>query len=498
MDSLIHRLPKLPPKSERNAGHSNPFKIFGKLTPLMWAFFFSGWFAWVCDAIDFFAMSLSTARLATYFRRPVSEVTLSITLTLLFRPLGALIFGLAGDRYGRKWPLVINMVVLSLLSLGTGFVKNWSAFLALRSLFGCAMGGVWGLAVSQSLENMPVEARGIFSGFLQLGYPVGYLIIAAINLEKKVAQAGNWRYLFWIGAGFAMASAIIRLVVPESTYFTERKKLQRQHQQQQQNPQAGSQGHQEWVFAKELFRMLKKDWALCVFGIVFMTAFNFYSHGSQDLYPTYIQKGKGLSQMDATRTTIIGNVGAIAGCTVGGYVSQYLGRRITIIVMCLFCCAMLPLWLLPNTFGGLAAGAFFVQAGVQGAYGVVPVYLSEISPPAFRAMWPGVAYQLGNMISSAAAQIEATAGEKLKTHNGLPDYGKVSAILIAVAAGVLILCCLIGMEDHGAKFEEGQAAFEVGAGDQRNARTHDAEPHDEEDGLEKPGVQHVEHATSRA
>ncbi|ORY24476.1 MFS general substrate transporter [Naematelia encephala] len=420
------------------------------LTVLQWGFFISGWFAWTVDAIDFFAVSLATSRLAVYFHKPIGTVTLSITLTLLFRPLGALLFGLLSDRYGRKWPLVADLLVIAAFSLGTGFSKTFSTFLAMRSLFGIAMGGIWGLAVSMSLENMPVDCRGLFSGYLQLGYPVGYLMIAAINLNPRVASTSGWRLLFYIGAGFAASAALLRLLLPESTYFVERRKRQRRR---------------NIVFIREVGNMMKMHWALCVYGIIFMTAFNFYSHGSQDLFPTYIQKDKGLSQHDASLITIIGNCGAIAGCAIGGYLSQYLGRRLTIIVMCLFCGAMLPLWLLPDSFAGLSAGAFFVQAGVQGAYGVVPVYLAEISPVAFRAMWPGVAYQIGNMVSSASAQIESTAGEHLKDPiSGLPAYGRVSAILIATAAGVLIICCFIGIESHGAPFEQGRAAFEQDGG----------------------------------
>jgi SHS family lactate transporter-like MFS transporter len=297
---------------------------------------------------------------------------------------------------------------------------------------------------------MPVECRGLFSGFLQLGYPVGYLIIASVNLNSTVKQQGNWRYLFYTGAGFSFACALFRLCLPESAYFREHKRRQAadlEEQRRRDGPLVDRRSTNR-LFVREFLHMLRSQWLRCLFGILLMTGMNFYSHGSQDLYPTYLQVGKGFDSRHTTLATIIGNCGAIVGCAMGGYTSQYLGRRLTIIVFCVFCCCMIPLWLIPTTFAPLAVGAAMVQAGVQGAYGVIPVYLSEISPPAFRAMWPGVgelangyegtvlisAYQIGNMVSSASAQIEATAGERLKDHvNGRPAYGKVSAILIAVS-----------------------------------------------------------------
>ncbi|WVQ78848.1 hypothetical protein IAT38_000939 [Cryptococcus sp. DSM 104549] len=462
---LLEALPRPPPKSQRGKVE-NPIKIIRSLSWLQLAFFGCGWLAWVCDAIDFFAVTLATARLATYYAKPVGTITLSITLTLLFRPLGALIFGLLSDRYGRKWPLAANLIIIAAISLASAFCTTFSAFLAVRSLFGIGMGGIWGSAIALSLENMPVEARGLFSGFLQLGYSCGYLIIAAVNLNPYVAGTSHshWRVLFYVAAGFSTFAACVRLVLPESPYFVERKEARREAIANGEMDE-GDGRSKTTRFLVEVGKMIKVHWIRCIYGVVFMAAFNFYSHGSQDLFPTYIQKDKGLSAHDATIITIIGNCGAVAGCMVGGWASQYLGRRLTIIAFCLFCCAMLPLWLLPNNFSGLAAGAFFVQAGVQGAYGVVPIYLSEISPTAFRAMWPGVCYQLGNMASSASAQIEAVGGERMKDPaTGLPAYGKVSAILIGVAAGVLVVCCIFGTEQHGAHFEKGRAAFEKDAG----------------------------------
>ncbi|KAH8918816.1 MFS general substrate transporter, partial [Atractiella rhizophila] len=332
------------------------------------------------------------------------------------------------------------------------FVDEWSAFLAVRSLFGIGMGGIWGLAASNGLENMPVEARGLFSGILQQGYACGYLIAAVVNLTL-VHDKNSWRPLFYLGSGLSLGGAVFRLLLPESEFFLKSKA-------------AGNTGGKSKFFFQSVKAALKLHWQRCIFAVLLMSGFNFFSHGSQDLYPTYLKEAKLLSDHQATVATIIGNCGAIVGGTLSGYLSQYFGRRLVIIGCCLWTACWIPLTL-PDTFGRLATGAFFVQSGVQGAWGVVPAYLQEISPPAFRATFPGVAYQLGNMVSSASSQIEATAGESSKTtvHGKVvPDYAKIQAIFIGIVAAWIIFWCLFGSEYHGSEFEKAKTAAEEGAG----------------------------------
>ncbi|KAL8293604.1 hypothetical protein RQP46_000305 [Phenoliferia psychrophenolica] len=383
--------------------------------------------AWTCDAIDFFAVALSVTRLGNTFGKEAGPITQSITLTLLFRPLGAIVFGLLSDRYGRRWPMVANLVICAVLSLGTGFVQTFPQFLAVRSLFGIAMGGeqirIWGQATGTALENMPVEARGLFSGILQQGYAVGYLIAAVINLYA-VPHYNSWRVLFYIAAGITLAAAVIRAALPESQYFLDRRAAAAE------NGVITSSTQKSKVFIREAGHALRTHWVRCIFAILLMSGFNFYSHGSQDLYPTYIQKGKGLSPHLATVATII---------------------------------------------------LEFKELG------------TEISPVAFRAVWPGVAYQIGNMVSSASAQIEATAGEKLKTSDGNPDYGQVSAILIGVVSGFIIIMTILGRESHAAHFEKGKAAFEQNAG--FDEVVEGEKPVQKED-AEKGHLSEIEHASS--
>ncbi|TEB27753.1 carboxylic acid transporter [Coprinellus micaceus] len=460
-------LRNLIPRREQRSNARPLWTVLKSLTWLQWAQFFSGWLAWTCDAVDFFSVSLSVVHLQEQFGKSTHTITTSITLTLLFRSLGAVIFGVLSDRFGRKWPLVFNLVLVAVLELGAGFVQTYPQFLGLRSLFGIGMGGIWGLAASTSLENLPVEARGLASGFLQQGYAVGYLLAACINLKLVPAVPAGWRALFFTAAGMSLFAAVLRAFLPESEYFVKAKEEERQKGVHK------TTGEKTRIFLREIKEMLKTHWLLCIYAVLLMTAvgFNFLSHGSQDLYPTYLQTSKNFTPHDSTIATIIGNCGAISGGIIAGYLSQYIGRRLTIIIFVLWIGAFIPLWILPSTFSSLSAGAFFVQFGVQGAWGVIPIQLAEMSPPAFRATFPGVAYQIGNMISSASAQIEATGGENMRTTiikdgvaTDVPDYATVQGIFIGCVAAFIIFITIIGPENHGSHFEKAKTAFEDGAG----------------------------------
>ncbi|KAL6308379.1 MFS general substrate transporter [Sparassis latifolia] len=446
---LRSRAVGLVPRRERSVDRGTLIAALRSLTWMQWAQFVVGWLAWTCDAFDFFSVSLSVSNLAKQFDRTPHRITTSITLTLLFRSVGAVIFGILSDRFGRKWPLVVNLLIAAAFELGSGFVQTFRQFLAVRSLFGVAMGGIWGLSVSTALENLPVEVRGLASGFLQEGYAVGYLLAAVVNLKLVPEVNAGWRSLFWTGAGISVFTAFLRMLLPESEYFLRAKADEL------------AQGHttknKTKVFIKSTGQMLKRHWVLCCYAIIMMTGFNFLSHGSQDLYPTYLTTVKHFSQHDATIATIIGNCGAVAGGVIAGWMSQYIGRRLTIIFFTVLIGAFIPLWILPKTFGALSAGAFFLQVGVQGAWGVVPIQLSELSPPAFRATFPGVAYQIGNMVSSASAQIESTNS----------NIATVQGILVGTVAAFVVFWTIIGPENHGSHFEKYKAAFEEGAGEDK-------------------------------
>ncbi|PKI83555.1 hypothetical protein MVES1_002618 [Malassezia vespertilionis] len=458
-----HGLFRIPTKEERiklRAGAPlNPLKVLCIPGLMEWLWFLGGLFAWIMDAYDFFSVSMSVTKLVTTFfptirdgtpeyDDKVKQVNYSIMLTLLFRPLGAVIFGILADRLGRRWILSVNLLIVAALSIGTAYCEQYGSFLGVRCIFGIGMGGIWGMATATALENMKPAARGLFSGILQQGYAMGYLIAAGVNLgwaNKTMYQGeeGNWRVLFYLGAGLSLAAAIVRALLPESPIFIEQQRL-RKLQPVAKNPALH--------FLKELGQMLKKEWMMCIYAVLLMTGFNFFSHSSQDLYPTMLQKAKLLTADQSSTATIISNCGAITGGLIAGYVSQYTGRRIAMIIFIIIGGAMVPAWILPDSFGGLAAGGFFVQVGVQGAWGVIPVYLTEISPAAFRATFPGVAYQLGNMASSASSTIETTGGNNIRIpdpkHPGetIADTATVSAILLGCVAGYLLILVVFGVE----------------------------------------------------
>ncbi|CAH7666751.1 MFS transporter [Phakopsora pachyrhizi] len=435
---ILQNLPRPPNRQERLKNRPQaPWKILKSLSKVS-----VGFFAWIMDAFDFFAVSVTLTRLRNQFEgKTINDLSTAITLTLLFRSLGAFVFGIITDRYGRRWPLTINLIIIALLALGTGLLETYTQFLAIRSLFGIAMGGVYGMATATSLENLPVEARGLFSGILQEGYAVGYLLAASVNLTL-VEDTNNWRSIFYLGAGLSFFVALLRAICPESDVFLKAREESRLHP----DPLGRSPGK---IYLESLTEALKLHWGRFVFTVFLMAGFNFLSHGSQDLYPTFVQISKGMTSKDASLITIIGNCGAIIGGTISGWLSQFLGRRLTIICMIIWTAGFIPLWILPTSFSGLSLGAFF--------YSVIPIYLSEIAPPAFRGIFTGLSYQLGNMISSASSQIEARAGESRQINvNGtrVADYAYVQSVLIGcITVYILILTCL-GKEYRGRSFDE--------------------------------------------
>ncbi|KAF9458789.1 MFS general substrate transporter [Collybia nuda] len=451
------------PRKEQRTGQKPLLAVLAGLTWIQWAHFFTGWLAWTCDNIDFYSVPLSVNALQVEFNKSTTEITTTITLTLLFRAVGAVIFGILSDRFGRKWPLVINLVLLSVLQLGAGFSQTFKQFLALRALFGVLMGGIWGLASATALENLPVEVRGLASGVVQQGYAVGALLAGCINLTLVPDTKTGWRSLFWTGSGISLFAAFCRAALPESEVFLRARAAEK--------ARGTDSAGRTRVFLKETKMMLKRHWLLCIYAVLFASGFNFMSHGTHDLYPTYLQVSKNFSTHNATVSTIIGNCGALVGGVVAGMTSQRIGRRLTIALFACIVAAFIPLWTIPMSFSALSVGAFCIQFGVQGLIGVVPVYLTEISPPGFRATFPGVTYQLGNMASSATSQIEATGGENLRTtivKNGeltnIPDYAKVQGIVVGAAVAFVVIIIMIGPEKHALRFEKHKAAFEEGAG----------------------------------
>jgi len=385
-------------------------------------------------------------------------------LTLLFRPLGAIIFGIAGDLYGRKWPLVVNLMMIFILVIGTVKTTTFTQFLIVRSLFGIGMGGIWGNAASMALENMPAECRGLFSGILQQGYAVGYVLAAIINLYVVPHSSLHWESLFYTGAALTAAVGIARMFFPESKQFLEQRERARQ------NPELQVTGTEKVkAFTSDAKKILRIHWKKSVYACILMALFNSMSHASQDMYPTYMQQSKGFSNQDASKATIIAMTGAVIGGILAGYYSQWFGRRATIMVLTIVGAAVIPLWVLPTSFGGLVAGAFLLQFCVQGAWGVVPIHLNELSPAQYRSSFPGISYQIGNMISSPMAQIASHISEnwrvqtwssKNNEYELVPGYAKTQAAMMSVIFVLLCIWAACGDEAKGSKFELARVAGE--------------------------------------
>lgn len=422
----------------------NPISLLAQLSARDWLFFIVGFAAWSADAFDFHALSIQQVKLAAYYGTTKTDISTAITLTLLLRSIGAACFGLAGDKWGRKWPMVVNMIVLGLLQIATIYSRTFQQFLAVRALFGLFMGGVYGNAIAMALENSPVDARGLMSGILQQGYSFGYVCAACANLGVGGGDE-SWKIVFWIAAGVSIFVGFIRMLFPESQQFLEARR-------------AGKKATAPSAFWRETRMMLAKEWKMCVYCIILMTWFNYYSHTSQDSYTTFMLTQKELPNAGASRASIIMKVGACVGGTIIGYISQWFGRRRTIIVAAIASMAMIPAWILPETEGGLSASGFFMQFFVQGAWGVIPIHLNELSPPAFRSSFPGITYQLGNMISSPSAQIVNAIAENTfvisKTGKMVEAYGPTMGIATVIIAGGIAITTAFGPEKRGREFEK--------------------------------------------
>jgi SHS family lactate transporter-like MFS transporter len=370
--------------------------------------------------------------IAAEFNTKIPEVAFGITLTLAMRPLGALIFGRLADKFGRRPTLMINIACYSLLELLSGFSPNLTTLLVLRALFGIAMGGEWGVGSALTMETVPTHARGFVSGLLQAGYPSGYLLASVVF--GLLYQYIGWRGMFFIGVLPALLVMYVRAHVKESPAWVAMEKRPR----------------------PSLLATLKRNWVLSIYAIILMTAFNFFSHGTQDLYPTFLREQHHFDPHTVSLITITLNIGAIVGGLAFGAFSERIGRRRAIFIAALIALPVLPLWAFSSTAVALAAGAFLMQISVQGAWGVIPVHLNEISPDEIRATFPGLVYQLGNLLASVNATMQASFAA---SHNN--NYALAMALVAGIVAVVIAVLILFSRERRG--IDMTQSAEEVAA-----------------------------------
>jgi SHS family lactate transporter-like MFS transporter len=360
---------------------------------------------------------------AASFGALIGSVAFAITLTLACRALGAYLFGRLADRYGRRPTLMVNVLCYSLLEFCSGLAPSLTVFLILRALYGIAMGGEWGVGASLTMESIPAKWRGPVSGLLQAGYPSGYLLASVLYFALPLI---GWRGMFMVGVIPALLVLYIRSNVPESPDWLSRSLAERR---------------------VSIWAVLREHAGLVAFAAVVMMGFNFFSHGSQDLYPSqFLGAQHKLAPGTISVITIIANVGAMIGGIGFGALSQRIGRKWAIVIAALLALPVLRLWAFSRTPVLLGLGAFLMQICVQGAWGVVPVYLNELSPSSIRGTFPGLVYQLGNFLASANANIQVWLAGRFDG-----NYGMALAIVIGVVAVVIAVLVALGREPKGTR-----------------------------------------------
>lgn len=381
----------------------------------------AGFLGWTLDAFDFFLVVFCLTAIGREFQKSDAEMALSISVTLAFRPVGAFLFGLLADRYGRRLPLMIDLVFYSVIEVLTGLAPSFNTFMALRALFGIGMGGEWGVGASLAMEKVPARLRGLLSGILQQGYALGYLLAALAYFF--LFERWGWRPLFFLGGLPALLAVFVRARVKESGVWQQTK-------------------HEGW---RELGKAIANHWKLFLYLTVLMTAMNLASHGTQDMYPTFLQRHWGFSPEKRSALTAISMVGAICGGTFVGLVSDRLGRRRSAAIALALAIAVIPLWAYAPNLVLLTTGAFMMQFFVQGAWGVIPAHLSELSPDSIRGFLPGFSYQCGVLVASLVAYLEAELAQHI-------SFSSAMALTAGLVFTFGIVAILMGPERRGLAF----------------------------------------------
>ena len=381
----------------------------------------AGFLGWTLDAFDFFLVVFTLTAIAEEFHRPDKDIALSIALTLGFRPVGAFIFGLLADRYGRRLPLIIDLVFFSVVEVLSGLAPNYATFMVLRALFGIGMGGEWGVGASLAMEKVPPKQRGVLSGLLQEGYAAGYLLAAGCYFF--VFPRWGWRPMFFVGGLPALLAIYVRLQVKESEVWKKTR-------------------HESWG---QLGRGIASHWKLFLYLVLLMMMMNFVSHGTQDMYPTLLKRQWKFSPQKVAAVTALSMVGAIAGGILFGLLSDRFGRRRSMITALICALAVIPLWAFSPSLGLLVAGGFLMQFMVQGAWGVIPAHLTELSPDSVRGFLPGFAYQCGVLLAGSVAYIEALFAQRMSYATAMA----LTAVTVFVGA---ILITALGREQRGIRF----------------------------------------------
>ena len=381
----------------------------------------AGFLGWTLDAFDFFLVVMTLTAIAREFGKSDAAIALTITIALAFRPVGAFIFGLLADRYGRRIPLMADLVFYSVIEVLSGLAPNYTTFFILRALFGIGMGGEWGVGASLVMEKVPARWRGVFSGLLQQGYATGYLL-AALCYWIVFPRFG-WRPLFFIGGLPALLALFVRYRVKESEVWERTRE-------------------RNWG---GIGRTVLRHWRMFLYLLVLMTGMGFVSHGTQDMYPTFLQRDWHFEPGRRAALTAISMVGAILGGVLFGLVSDRLGRRRAIALSLVCALSVIPIWAFAPTLGVLVAGAFLMQFFVQGAWGIIPAHITELAPDSVRGFLPGFAYQCGMLIAGTVGYLQALAAAHV-------SYAQAMAITAGIVFSVAAVVALLGPERKGIEY----------------------------------------------
>ena len=389
----------------------------------------AGYLGWTLDAFDFFVVVFLFDALAKQFGVPKKQIVDTLTITLVFRPVGAVLFGILADRYGRRIPLMANVIFFSLIELLSGFSSTYIQFVILRALFGIGMGGEWGVGASLALEHAPRKLRGVLSGILQSGYSMGYLLAALA--ARYVLPGYGWRWMFWLGALPALLALYIRTKVPESEAWSEHRVSS----------------------VRQMLEAVRGHWRGFAYLVLLMTFMMFLSHGTQDLFPDFLKESRHIAAKSVSLVVIGMNVGAVVGAIIFGQLSQKIGRRYSMMAAMAVSFVVIPFWAFGSGLPLLALAAFVMQMGVQGAWGIIPVHLNELAPDAVRGLMPGLAYQCGILIAAPTNTLQHALHDRVGYSWALAGFEVVTIVTLTVILA-------FGKEQRGRAFHSGDLLVE--------------------------------------
>jgi SHS family lactate transporter-like MFS transporter len=404
-----------------------------RLTPADRRAVIAAFLGWAMDAFDYFIVVLVYADVGRDFGVSLTRMAFLTTVTLIMRPVGAAVFGAWADRSGRKKILIIDVSFYSLVGFLCAFAPNYSTLLVLRLLYGVGMGGQWGLGTSLAMEKVPPGRRGLVSGIIQQGYALGYLLAAVAYLAITNLTTWGWRGLFALSILPALLSLFIRARVTESEAWEETRR----------NVERNKTTFWQILSSPPVLRRF-------VYLVLLMTAFNWMAHGTQDIYPTFLKDGLHFSHNTALYVAMLYNVGAMIGGTLLGAASERFGRRAIVVFCALLGLPILPLFAASHTLGLVCLGSFLMQFFVQGAWGVIPAHLTELSPAEIRGFYPGVTYQLGNCLAAFNLPIQ----ERLADSHGYTFALSVTLVPVFIAVAVL---AAVGKEARGERLSRAEA-----------------------------------------